>query len=114
MTTAYCLLVRVAEALSGDGRMVDRLYLVAGRVEQMEAVRAVAMGEGAVKQGHALCLEVGVPGVQLIDAVDDKAVVIHCLLAAAGHRSATQGEVVITTGQVDQVWIGAVQHLHAE
>lgn len=52
--------------------MVDRLHLVTGGVEQVEAVRAVAMGERAVKQGHAMCLEVGVPGVQLIDAVDDK------------------------------------------
>lgn len=94
--------------------MVDRLHLVTGGIEQVEAVRAIAMGKRLIKQGDALLFEVVVPGVQLFDAVDDKTVVIDGLFAAARGKGAAQGEVVITAGQVNQVRIGAVQHLHAE
>ncbi|VUY43758.1 hypothetical protein PAKAF_01585 [Pseudomonas aeruginosa PAK] len=102
------------QALPGYRWMVQRLHLVARRVEQVEAARAVAVVEGLVEQGHAQRLQVTVPGLQFLHAVDDEAVVIHGLQAVAGSVGAAEGKVVVAAGEIHQVFVGAVQHFHAQ
>ena len=94
--------------------MIERLDLVARWVQQVKAARAVAMVEGPIQQRHPLCLEVLVPGVQFLDAVDDEAVMIHQRHTVALGISAAERQVVVAAGQVDQILVGAVQQLHAQ
>src|SRR5690606_13356738 len=78
-----------AKPLPRYRRMVKRLHGIPRWIEHMKAVGAVAVGEGAVQHGDALGLQVFIPGVEFFKAVDDEAVVIHRLDAAAFVRSAT-------------------------
>lgn len=79
-----------------------------------EAARAITMVERPVEQGHPSGLEVRIPGLQFLDAVHDEPVMVQGLQPVGSPCPAPQRHVVITAGQVHQVFIGAAQYFHTQ
>ncbi|MNH28301.1 hypothetical protein D3C79_884590 [compost metagenome] len=72
------------------------------------------MVERPVQQGHAVRLEVLVPGLQLLHAIDDEPIVVQGLQPIGRPCPAPQRQVVVTTSEIHQVFVGTVQHFHAQ